>query len=538
MSTLKEKAESILAEKNNKILSSKIKKDWQIFDIIGNYEGSGGGGSIDLTSGLRFARSTFSELPDYVKNANWEDVTDMSYMFSDCSYLTSISQLDTSSVTDMKYMFSSCYSLTSIPQIDTSSVTNMNGIFTGCTSLTTIPLLDTSSVTNMSNMFSNCPYLTSISQIDTSNVTNVDYMFSNCTSLTTIPLLDTSSVTDMSYMFSNCTSLTTIPLLDTSSVTNMRSMFSSCYSLTSISQLDTSSALNMQEMFYGCSQLSTIPQIDTSKVTNMENMFCGCLNLTTVPRFNLESANNVARMFCDCGNLQHIDLYTLNIDNIFAYGDMLSNIPQDCEIIVKKQQQKDWLLNNVRGDLTNIVVTGIVHNITINSEDVQNIEIGYVDDIIILKPIEEFTNVVQFNMNGNLISGNSFIMPDEDVVINNVVVEENYVIESEHNPYINNIDKEVFNSYISGASKLRLDIDWGTEDNCDILTISYHNNSGSTTSAQYSGGGERYSSNYSSDTIYTSDNYVCIHWHTDGSVTEYYGFKVTITKLDENGNEI
>ena len=47
MSTLKELAQQIKAEKDNKIIPNNIKKDVQIFDILGALEG-GGGGSGDV----------------------------------------------------------------------------------------------------------------------------------------------------------------------------------------------------------------------------------------------------------------------------------------------------------------------------------------------------------------------------------------------------------------------------------------------------------------------------------------------------------
>ena len=48
MSTLKELSNDILTEKTTKIIPENIKKDIQIFDITGTYEGSGGGGSGDI----------------------------------------------------------------------------------------------------------------------------------------------------------------------------------------------------------------------------------------------------------------------------------------------------------------------------------------------------------------------------------------------------------------------------------------------------------------------------------------------------------
>ena len=135
---------------------------------------------------------------------------------------------DTSNVTKMTYMFSDCSNLTTIPQLDTSKVTSMYATFSNCTSLTTIPQLDTSKVTSMYAMFRNCTSLTAIPQLDTSKVTDMSATFNNCTSLTTIPQLDTSKVTDMSDMFYNCISLTKISMLNI----NARLDISDCTKMT------------------------------------------------------------------------------------------------------------------------------------------------------------------------------------------------------------------------------------------------------------------------------------------------------------------
>ena len=72
----------------------------------------------------------------------------MSYMFSDCSSLTSlpnISKWNTSNVTNINSMFSYCSSLTSLPNIskwNTSKIYNLNennNIFQGCNKLNHIP---------------------------------------------------------------------------------------------------------------------------------------------------------------------------------------------------------------------------------------------------------------------------------------------------------------------------------------------------------------------------------------------------------------
>lgn len=63
---------------------------------------------------------------------------------------------NTTGITNMYYMFYNCSSLTTIPLFDTSSVTNMGYMFNYCTSLTTIPLFDTSSATITGLMFDSC----------------------------------------------------------------------------------------------------------------------------------------------------------------------------------------------------------------------------------------------------------------------------------------------------------------------------------------------------------------------------------------------
>ena len=160
--------------------------------------------------------------------------------FSGFEEMTSIdlSAIDTSEVTDMSYMFSECNGLTSldVSKFDTSQVTTMTWMFAECSSLTSLDVskFDTSKVTNMSYMFYNCRSLTSldVSKFDTSKVTNMSYMFYNCRSLTSLDVsnFDTSQVIDMSWMFGNCSGLTSLDVssFDTSQVTNIDSMFCNC----------------------------------------------------------------------------------------------------------------------------------------------------------------------------------------------------------------------------------------------------------------------------------------------------------------------
>ena len=145
---------------------------------------------------LRLGYSTFTEVPEW---ADFEGITDMARMFSDCTNLQTISLIDTSSVSNMDYMFYNCINLQTIPLLSTSNVTNMIGIFRSCSELQTIPPIDTSNVTNMSYMFFSCINLRTIPPIDTSNVTDMSQMFYNCQNLTSLPALNAQSLNMNSY---------------------------------------------------------------------------------------------------------------------------------------------------------------------------------------------------------------------------------------------------------------------------------------------------------------------------------------------------
>ena len=132
------------------------------------------GGEIDINEyGIKLGYSSFKKIPDGIDFSN---VTDMSYMFSDCYYLQSVSSINTSKATNMNSMFYNCERLDSLALIDTSKVVDMGGML-GNTMLKTIP------------------------QFDTSNVENVCSIFKQCIALRTIPLLDFGSVTNMSSIF-------------------------------------------------------------------------------------------------------------------------------------------------------------------------------------------------------------------------------------------------------------------------------------------------------------------------------------------------
>ena len=183
-------------------------------------------------------------------------------------------------ITNMSYMFYNCSSLQSLPDIskwNTSNVNNMRSMFNSCFSLQPLPDIskwNTSNVNNMSHMFSSCLHLQSlpdISKWNTTNTTDMREIFSYCSSLQSLPDIskwNTSIVNDMSSMLCCCSSLQSLP---------------------DISKWNISNVNNMSHMFYECSSLQSLPDIskwNTSNVENLYNMFSGCGLLKSIPDFS------------------------------------------------------------------------------------------------------------------------------------------------------------------------------------------------------------------------------------------------------------
>ena len=198
--------------------------------------------------------SNLTQITD-LQYLNTSNVTDMSYMFYDCSNLKNldVSHFDTGNVTNMHLMFNGCSSLTSldVSHFDTGNVTDMGHMFYDCNSLTSLDVsnFDTGKVTDMKGMFAYCRSLTSldVSHFDTRNVVSLGGpklsdrswypgMFEECNKLTSLDLsnFNTAKVETMTHLFDACTKLKTIYVGDgwtTENVTDDDKMFLDCYAL-------------------------------------------------------------------------------------------------------------------------------------------------------------------------------------------------------------------------------------------------------------------------------------------------------------------
>ena len=138
-------------------------------------------------TGLKLGFSSFAEVPEW---ADFEGITDMVRMFSECLNLQTIPLIDTSGVTNMERMFYNC-GIQTIPFLDTSKVSNANGMFYYCGKLKTLPNnLNFGNCTNLSEMF-NSAGLTDYSFLETWVINpnaSMDNMITN-TNTTYVPAI-------------------------------------------------------------------------------------------------------------------------------------------------------------------------------------------------------------------------------------------------------------------------------------------------------------------------------------------------------------
>jgi len=151
--------------------------------------------------------------------ANCTTITSTADWFDDMSSLAAIEgiqYLNTQNVTEMWWMFGNCSSLTSLDlsTFNTQNVTDMYCMFCGCSGLASLNVssFNTQYVSRMEAMFFNCSSLTilDLSNFDTQKVTTMRSMFGSCSGLRTIyagTRWTTEAVTDSWMMFDGCTSL-------------------------------------------------------------------------------------------------------------------------------------------------------------------------------------------------------------------------------------------------------------------------------------------------------------------------------------------
>lgn len=162
---------------------------------------------------------------DFGPNFNTINTTSMTHLFDGCKTISmneriKVSNLDVSNVANASYMFKDCTNLSSfvLPSFSSGSLTNCTGMFSGCTGITS------------------STYVRNFENINTSNVTNLSHMFEKCTKLNYLNLnfFDTNKCTTFVSMFDGCSTLKTLTFgseFKTSNASSMDRMFNNCSSL-------------------------------------------------------------------------------------------------------------------------------------------------------------------------------------------------------------------------------------------------------------------------------------------------------------------
>lgn len=233
----------------------------------------------------------------------------MNGAFADLTALTEISGfdlLDTSNVTDMSYLFSNCSSLTALPiqDLNTSSVVLAEAMFQGCSSLTSLDL----------------------SGMDLTNAVDMDYIFAECMSLDELYLPKTEAVMSLSHVFESVgrrsSYMTYIyGTLNTANCEDMSYMFNETriYDYSFAQDFDTRNLKNAECMFANCGfNRIDLTQWDVSKLETTERMFYSDMIMIecNMDGWNVQSLKNCSHMFYLCTSLTDMELGWINIPDI------------------------------------------------------------------------------------------------------------------------------------------------------------------------------------------------------------------------------
>ena len=249
-------------------------------------------------------------------------LTNLSFMFSNCTHLKNIDELkflDTTGVTSFESMFEGCKLIMDINALlnwDVSKSTTFKGMFEKCVALSDINVLlnwDVSNCTNFTDMFSLCISLKDITALqywDVSKSTSFAFMFYGCASLSNLKPLEkwnVSNSTSFSAIFCSCpliSDLSPISRWNVSNCKNFQGMFSNSKYLVDLKPIqnwNVSKGENFSGMFYCCDKLTDVSPLknwNVSKGTQFNNMFENCpklANIDALKSWNL-SQNNFKSM--------------------------------------------------------------------------------------------------------------------------------------------------------------------------------------------------------------------------------------------------
>ncbi len=270
---------------------------------------------IQITKGNgSFNAITFNNEGDILKLleiTRWGDTpwSSMENAYTGCANLT-VSATDLPNlqqVSSMAWMFSSCTSLQTVPNVDqwnVSRVSNLTGMFYKASRFNaSLSSWNVENVTNMSYLFGDATnFNQSIANWNVAKVTNMSAMFYQASTFNQ-PLgnWNVSKVTDMSFMFSAATAFDQ-PLdnWNVGNVTNMGAMFYQARAFNqSIEKWNVSQVTNMTNLFRAASAFNQpLNPWKVGNVTSMENMFYQATAFNkSIGDWDVSKVTNMSNMF-------------------------------------------------------------------------------------------------------------------------------------------------------------------------------------------------------------------------------------------------
>ena len=332
-----------------------------------------------------------------IKNLNTENVTDMRYMFRNCSSLSTLdlSGFNTAKVMLMEYMFYGCSKLTAIyasSNFTTTAVTSSDYMFTGCTSLVGAVAYSSDKTNagyaNTTNGYFKNPGDCSAYAVFNSSNNSLTFKYdTNISQLAENEVLCTIKSDNQNQGWYNYrTSINKVvfePSFASARPVTCYQWFYECSNLASIEGLEylnTSEVKSMISMFFKCTQITTLnlSNFETSQVTDMSNMFFACNALTTIyvsDKFTIDNVISDADMFGNCNNLKGASSYTFGNWNknyanyhtgYFSYG---INTADDLKTFANKVNGTYTPAEGKTATPNTAICAGLMANITLPDAD-------------------------------------------------------------------------------------------------------------------------------------------------------------------------
>ena len=183
-----------------------------------------------------------------------------------------------------------------------------------------------------------------------------------------------------------------------------------------------------------------------------------------------------------------------------------------------------FTMPDTKAVITDIVVKGII-TVKGNDDIMASATSALAGSTVTLSSRTGRYKINSFKLNGTLINGSEFTMPDTEAVITDISVERipDAIYESEHNPYPSSMNKKVYaDKTFTGAKSLTVTIDYETQKTAIAPDYIYiYDGNGNDISGKLKG--ER-----TTKTFTIPGNHIKITFTSDAVLNNYYGFRAVV----------